>query len=143
MTIECAFENSKIDAELKELGGTRPADMRLPDGFCLNEKGQLCAVIHDKPVKGVAPPPRLLWLIGNRIGPPRLQFQNGHFGIGFTASTDRTGTTEVFLTSTQCYTAHGLLKQLPEKAVMYNPDKLAKRNLKKFAVLWMTKLSGS
>ena len=101
---------------MQELGGTHPPDLRLPMGFCLDEKGQLCSIIKAKKVKdGGIEPPRLLWLISNRIGAPSLQFQNGRFGIGFTASTDVRGTTEVFLTSTQCYRDHGLLKQLAER----------------------------
>ena len=59
MTIERAFENGKIDAELKELGGTRPPELRLPAGFCLDQQGQLCAIVPGKKVKGDSQPTRL------------------------------------------------------------------------------------
>ena len=133
---------SATDEELQELGGTRPPELRLPEGFCLNEDGIVCAFIPTTTVKGKVVPPRLLPLTNNRISAPSLQFQNGRFGIGFTASTDRGGMTEVLLTSTQCYKEHGLLKQLAEKAVMYTPGKAAEDLVEKFAVDWFNKLRG-
>ena len=87
-----------VDQELQKLGGTRPPGARLPEGFCFDEKGQLCAFIPAKVTGQKRHPSRLLPLISNRIDAPSLQFQNGHYGFGFTASTDRGGTGEVFLT---------------------------------------------
>ena len=140
MTIERAFENGKIDAELKELGGTRPPELRLPDGFCLNEEGQLCAIVPGKKVKGNSQPTRLQVLIFNRIGAPTLRFRDGLFGISFTATITRSSTTEVFLTSVQCYQALGLVKCLAKNAVMSNPERGCAVLIEKFALGWIIKL---
>lgn len=124
--------------EAKALGGWKPPEMRLPRGFWFNQNNKLCACIPSQMSGKKVIPGKLLQLVSNKIGPPSLQFQNGHFGIGFTASTDKTGTTEVFLTSTQCYRPE-LLKQLARKAVMYTPGKDTEL-LESFVVAWMNKL---
>ena len=126
--------------QLKELGGTRPPEMRLPDEFCLDQQGQLCAIVPGKTVRGVILPTRLVWLISNRIGAPTLRFRDGYFGISFPISTDVKSTTEVFLTSVKCYLALGLLRQLAKKSVIRNPARGCAVLIEKFALGWLKKL---
>ena len=64
-----AFANP-VDEDLKELGGTRAPELRLPEGFCLDERGRVCAIIGAKRVRGGIQPAHLVALISNRIGPP-------------------------------------------------------------------------
>ena len=40
-----AVKAGPVDKEIQELAGTQPPEARLPEGFCFDEKGQLC-VFH-------------------------------------------------------------------------------------------------
>lgn len=134
-----AFANP-VDEDLQVLGGSRPPEMRLPAGYCVNEEGQICAIVRAKKVKGGIQPARLVTLLMNPIHTPSLQFQNNRFGLGFVAKTDRYGSSEVFLHSGNCFREGGLFRHLAEKCVLYDPDDGTRKMTEKFAVAWLDKL---
>jgi hypothetical protein len=134
-----AFANP-VDADLKDLGGTRPPDMRLPPGYCVDEDGRICLIQRAKKVKGGVQPARLIVLLLTVLKAPTLQFQNGHYGIGFVTRTDRTGQGEVFLHSGNVLKEMGLFKQLAEKCVLPNTEKGVREMAEKFMVSWLDKL---
>ena len=139
--VNIGFEayTNPVDEDLKELGGSRPADLRLPAGFCLNDKGQVCAIIKAKKVKGGIQPARLVVCLRTLIRHPSLQYQEGQFGVGFIADTDKSGTIEVFLSSSNCF-GRKLLERLAEKCVLYNNDREAEKMVQQFAPAWLDKL---
>lgn len=134
-----AFANP-VDKDLEELGGTRPSDMRLPEGYCLDEEGRICAIVKAKRVKNSIQPARLQLLLLTVIYDPSLQYQGGKYGLGFIAKGDRIGTTEVFLHSGNCFKEGGLFKHLGEKCVLTNTDDGARKMAEKFMVSWLDKL---
>ena len=79
-------------------------------------------------------------MIKNVLREPSLQFQNGQLGIGFTAVTDRRGTSEVFLNTVNCMNISVLSTHLANKSIMINPDPKAKDMIVKFATSWLDKL---
>jgi Domain of unknown function (DUF927) len=132
---------SPVDETLKELGGTRPPEARLPEGYCFDEEGRVCAIQRAKKVKGGGiQPARLVVLLLTQISSPSLQLKEGKFGLGFIAKTDRYGTSEVFLHSGNCFKDGGLFRHLAEKCVLYNTDDGARKMIEKFAVSWLDKL---
>jgi len=129
-----------VDEDLAELGGTRPAGLRLPDGYCVDESGRICAIERARTIKGKTYPPKLVVLLLTVIGEPSLQYQNGHYGIGFIANTDKVGTAEVFLNSSNCYARSGLFQHLADKCVLHNSKKGVPEMVEQFAVSWLDKL---
>jgi hypothetical protein len=133
------FANPTDDEDVEELGGKRPKDLRLPEGFCIDEAGRICAVQRAKKVKGGIQPAQLVVLLLTVIRDPSLQYQNGKFGLGFVAKTDKFGIAEVFLHSGNCF-GNSLFNHLAEHCVIYNTDKTAKGFMEKFAPSWLDKL---
>lgn len=129
-----------VDEDLKELGGTRPADLRLPEGYCIDESGRICAIQRAvKTAKGFKPARLvLLWL--TVLKEPSLQFKQNFYGLGFVANTDRFGTAEVFLHSGNVLKEMGLFKHLAEKCVLPNTEKGVREMAEKFMVSWLDKL---
>lgn len=134
-----AFANPR-DKDLEELGGTRPPELRLPPEFCVNEAGYVCHIQRAKKMKTGVQPARLVRILLTKIQAPSLQLQNGEYGIGFIAKTDRVGMTEVFLSSGSVYINGGLLKELATKCVLYSAEKGADQMVQKFHVSWLEKL---
>jgi hypothetical protein len=129
-----------VDKELEELGGTRPSDMRLPPGYCLDESGRICAIQRARKTTKGFQPARLVLLWLTVIKEPSLQFQTGKFGLGFIANTDRHGTAEVFLHTGNVLKEMGLFKHLAEKCVLPNTEKGVRDMAEKFMVSWLDKL---
>ena len=129
-----------VDEDLKELGGLRPADLRLPEGYCVDETGRICAIVRARTVKNKVQPPRLVLLWLTVIKEPSLQFQNNMYGLGFVANTDRKGTMEVFLHSGNVLKEMGLFKHLAAKCVLPNTEKGAREMAERFMVSWLDKL---
>jgi hypothetical protein len=134
-----AAKDERDNEELRLLGGTRPPEYRLPEGFCLNEESIVCAFLPTRVVGKKVQAGRLLPLLMTRIKDPSLQFQNGYFGLGFVATTDRNGVQQVFLNSANVY-APGLFTEMAKRCVLFCPDKPAREQLEKFAVSWLKKL---
>ncbi len=132
-------DNADADKEMQDLGGTRPDGLRLPPGFCLNEKGRICAFIPTEIDGKKKTPGRLLPLLMTKIKDPSLQFQNGHYGLGFVATTDKNSVQQVFLPSPHVYSP-GLFTELAKRCVLFCPDDLAKAYLEQFTVKWLNKL---
>jgi len=133
------YVNSKDDEEVKEAGGSAPDAYRLPEGFYLDQKNRVSALVSGKKLKnGLELPARLQVVLLNEISPPSLHFKDGYFGVGFTAKTDRVSNVEMFLHTGNCRERTGLLKQLGEKGILvgYDAEKLAE----KFAISWLEKL---
>ena len=124
-----------IEEEIKNLGGRRPKEARLPEGFAIDEEGRICGYIASDVKKNT--PPRLLHILKTQIKDPTLQHQNGQFGLGFTASTDRGNWHEVFLPSANNTVELGLVKALANKFVIHNPDPEAKKMLDQFPASWI------
>ncbi|HEX6825410.1 MAG TPA: DUF927 domain-containing protein [Nitrospiraceae bacterium] len=127
--------------EAEGLGGEAPKDFELPPGFYVNkDTGKICAVVPGKRLKnaGVAPP-RLLQLCGNTIKNPTLHFQDGQFGISFTASTDKNNWHEVYLNSSNVFSP-GLFTQLAAQGVIYTTGQEAKSFMEKLMSSWLQKL---
>jgi Domain of unknown function (DUF927) len=130
------------DAEMKELGGKRPYELRLPEGFCLDQQDRLCAFTPtvEKNNKVVAAP-RLLWLWSNRIEPPKLETQDNIGGVSFMVQATAVNRNEVFLSTMTVLTDQGLIKTLTSKGINVNADKEAKLMIEKFATSWLDKLN--
>jgi hypothetical protein len=134
--------DAEDDKEMQELGGTRPSALRLPKGYCLNEKGQLCCFVPTTVNKRKqAVPGRLVLLISNHIRDPNLQLYGDQHGISFIAEATRGREVEVFLDAISVYRETGLLKMLPKNNVLYNPEPEAKNMIEKFFKSWLDKLS--
>jgi hypothetical protein len=135
-----AFANPATDEDLKELGGKRSSDMRLPEGYCIDQTGRICAIQRARTEKGKIQPARLVLLWLTVLKEPSLQFQNGKFGLGFIANTDRHGTAEIFLHSGNVLKEMGLFKHMAEKCVLPNTEKGVRDMAEKFMVSWLDKL---
>ena len=121
------------DKELGLLGGVRPPSLRLPAGFCLNEKGQLCAFIPaSKKVHA-----HLMMLVSNRVRDPNIQRCGDQTGISFIAEADRGREIEVFLDANSVYRETGLLRMLPKNNLIYNPDPKAKVMVERLFKSWL------
>ena len=128
--------------EIKELGGRRAIGFELPEGFCLNEQGHICAFMPAKKLKGKnagVSSPRLLRLTTNIITNPSLQVQEGQFGIAFTASTDLGGSHEVFIASAHIY-APAVLNKLSARCVLYPASDDGRKMMEQLMVSWLEKL---
>ena len=134
-----AMEEIK-DKEMKGLGGTRPEALRLPEGFCLNEAGKICAFIPTTAKKGKAIAGRLLQIVNNPIRDPSLQQCGDRPGISFVAATSKGTEMEIFLDASNVYRETGLLRSLPKNGVLYNPSPEAKIMAEKFFTSWLDKL---
>jgi hypothetical protein len=125
-----------VDAEIEALGGTRPSDLRLPEGFAIDEKGRICAVYASTIVAKKVVPGRLLHLFNNRLSNVSLQSRNGRLGLAFVATADLGSTTEIFLDMANTY-APKLFNYLAERNVSHNPDTEAKKMAEKFTASWL------
>jgi hypothetical protein len=131
-----AFLNGS-DEDLDELGGSRPPGLRLPEGFCVNEENQICAIIRAKRVGKGIHPPGLLLVMRTIIREPLLQHRDGQHGVGFIANTDRGNTAEVFMSAGEIYSG-GIGKHLGQKSVLSNSG--AEKMVQLFAESWLDKL---
>ena len=127
------------DEELRKLGGRRPPELQLPDGFCVDEKDRICAFFPTKIVGKKVHHGRLLVLLLNQIRDPSFQFKDSQYGLGFVAATELDGVTEVFLSSTNCR-APKLVSYLAGKFVQVATGKEAAEMTEKFMVSWLDKL---
>ena len=127
---------------VEELGGEHPPEeLRLPEGFCVDKLGRICAIVPAKRTgKNTVHPARVLNILLSIISSPTLQFQNGRYGIGFVVQTDRFGEAEVFLHSGQTTLRSGLVPYLHERCVLTNTEKGASEMIEKFAISWLDKL---
>jgi hypothetical protein len=132
-----APDPEEYEKQLKEVGGTRPEALRLPEGFALDEKGRVCAFFPAFEIGKKVEPPRLLNLLKTQIKEPTLQHQNGQFGLGFISSTDRGNWHEVFVASADMMTVPGLVKVLGNRFVLPNPGKEPNEMLHRFATSWL------
>jgi Domain of unknown function (DUF927) len=126
--------------EIKFLGGECPPDYRLPEGYAIDEEGRICKYIPTEIGKGGKPiPGKLIVLFLSQIWGPTFQFKDGQFGLGFTAATERDGSTEVFLSTPNCYKPE-MLTQLKKKSVLYATGKGPTDMAEGFMVSWLDKL---
>jgi Domain of unknown function (DUF927) len=133
--------NAVNDQEMKELGGQRPPNLRLPEGFCTDQQNRLCAFLptmtrNDKVVAGA----RLIWLFSNVFRDPKLESQDGIGGVSFTVRASRDSWNEVFLNTITVHANQGLFKTLTGRGILVNPDEDAKKLTEKFATSWLDKL---
>jgi hypothetical protein len=135
-----AILNEINDKEMGELGGTRPPKLRLPEGFCTDPQGRLCAYVPSMDKGNKVSAPRLIWLFSNRIWEPKLESQDGIGGVSFMVQATRANENEVFLSAVTVHTDQGLLKTLAIKGVIYNGETEAKPMIEKFATSWLDKL---
>ena len=135
-----AAESETDNEEMRQLGGRRPPELRLPNGFCVDEKDRICAFF---PTKIISPKKlqhgRLLVVLLNQIHSPSFQFKDGKYGLGFVAATELMGSTEVFLSAPNCRLPK-LISFLAEKFVQISPEKEATTMAEKFMVSWLDKL---
>jgi Domain of unknown function (DUF927) len=134
--------NEINDKEMAELGGKRPPELRLPEGFCIDLQGRLCAFFPslDKGNNKVSAG-KLLWLFSNNIYAPKLEAHDNVGGVSFMVQATRANINEVFLNTTTVHTDQGLLKTLAAKGVIYNGETEAKPMIEKFATSWLDKLN--
>lgn len=126
--------------EMRQLGGTRPADMRLPEGFCLDEKGRVCAFLPTRVVGKKVQHGRLVLCLLTQIKNPSFQYKEGHYGLGFASTTELSANwTEVFLSSSNCRLPK-LIPYLAEKFVQVDTSPEATKMTEKFMVSWLDKL---
>jgi hypothetical protein len=127
------------DEEIEELGGKRSDE--LPQGFCHNDAGKVCAIVPGKATRGGGvTPTRIVQLTTATIKDPSLQYQEGQFGLAFTASTDLGGWHEVFVPSSHMR-GEKLLSHLASAFVLVlNSNKETDALMGKFMNSWMDKL---
>ena len=125
--------------ELKLLGATQPPDLKLPDGFVLDDKKRLCAYFPSEQKGGKIIPGRLLNLFMPQISAPIFQRKDGILGVSFMVSTEKGKSSEVFLSYSQCF-KDTLLKHLLSNHVLYNSETQATQMIQKFAQSWLNKL---
>jgi Domain of unknown function (DUF927) len=134
-----AIKDDEADEELRQLGGSRPPAMRLPPDFALDDQQRISFLFRSVTVKNKVIPGRLLHLIGNQLRDPSLQFQNGVYGIAFTASMDRGGEIGIFIPGPNLIKAN-IYRALMERSITYNTDGEATKLLEKFGMSWLDKL---
>jgi hypothetical protein len=135
-----AILNEAHDQEMRELGGKRPPQLRLPQGFCTDQQDRLCAFIPSLDKGNKVSAPRLVWLWSNTFDKPKLESQDGIGGVSFIAQATRTNTNEVFLSAVTVHADQGLFKTLAAKGIIYNGETEAKPMIEKFATSWLDKL---
>jgi len=134
--------NELVDKEMKDLGGERPPELRLPEGFCRDKHGRICAFIPtmagkgDKIVAG-----KLLWLFSNHVREPKLETQDNIGGISFMVEATRNQWNEVYLNTVTVVGDQGLIKALTSRGVNINADKEVKAMIERFATSWLDKLN--
>ena len=126
--------------EMRQLGGTRPADMRLPDGFCLDEKGRVCAFLPTRVVGKKGPAGRLVLCLLTQIKSPSFQYKDGHYrsGLHFRDRDERAGP-KCSCPHANCRLAK-VIAYLAEKFVQVDTGKEATKMTEKFMVSWLDKL---
>jgi len=132
----------QIDAEVKELGGEKPAYLRLPPGFYIDEQSRISAymapVMSGTKLKSGG---RLLWLFANAVPTaPRIEGIGEHYGIRFTIETTRGRTQEVFLSAHDTHSQREIRKAYAVSGALLNPDSEAKDMLDKFSTSWLDSL---
>jgi Domain of unknown function (DUF927) len=138
-----AILNQAHDKEMHDLGGERPSELRLPEGFCRDQFGRICAFVPttaagrngEKIVHG-----KLVWLFSNRIWDPKLEAQDDIGGISFKVQATRTNVNEVFLSAITVHADQGLFKTMATRGMIYNGETEAKPMIEKFATSWLDKL---
>jgi hypothetical protein len=134
--------SEKYQEELKEVGGSRPEELRLPEGFALDEKGRICAFFPSEVIQKakiqIQEPAQLIHILKTQIREPTLQHQGGLFGLGFIAATDKGNEHEVFVPSNSLTVGQGLVKTLGDRFVIHNTNKKVFPDmLDKFATSWI------
>jgi hypothetical protein len=135
-----AVLNEVHDREMKELGGSRPHQLRLPEGFCIDPQGRLCAFIPSLDKGNKVSAPQMIWLWSNSFNEPKLESQDNIGGVSFTVRATRNNENEVFLSAVTVHANQGLLKALTTKGIIVNSDDYAKKLTEKFAISWLDKL---
>jgi hypothetical protein len=125
--------------ELRLLGGRRPPEMRLPDGFCVDEKGRICAFFPTRVVGKKVQQGRLLVLLLNQIHSPSFQNKDGKFGLGFISATEIGGWNEVFISAANCRYAK-ITAYLADRFVQLDTGDEVVQMTEKFMVSWLDKL---
>lgn len=129
------------DEEISFLGGTRPPELRLPEGFALNEKRQVCFAIVSKEKGGkTVEPGRLMPLFNGEFSDPSFRAHNGVMGIAFTAKVDRESAINVFLSVSDCCKRENLFKALGAKNIGHIVDAEVEAMGAKFMSSWLEKL---
>jgi Domain of unknown function (DUF927) len=126
--------------EIKLLGGARTPSLRLPEGYAIDQEGRICKHIPTEIGRGgKVIPGRLVVLFLSQMWEPSFQFKDGQFGLGFSAATEKDGSTEVFLSTSNCYKPE-MLTQLKKKSVLYATGKGTTEMAEEFMVSWLDKL---
>lgn len=125
--------------EMRLLGGSCPPELRLPEGFCIDEKGRICAFFPTRVAGRKVQPGRLVLCLLTQIKDPSFQFKDGQYGLGFSSSTEITGWGAVFLSSANCRLGK-IIAYLSEKFVLVATGKEAAEMTEKFMVSWLDKL---
>lgn len=126
-----------IDKELEALGGRCPPEMRLPEGYAVDQKDRICAFTPTEVIGTKVVPARLLNILLTQIRDPSFQFKNGFYGLGFVASTERGSSSEVFLSALNCRQPQ-LIKYLAERFVQVVPGPETTALAEKFFLLGWT-----
>lgn len=136
-----AILNEINDKEMTDLGGKRPPNLRLPEGFCTDEQGRLCAFLPSLEKGNKISPGKLVWLWSNTFYEPKLEVHDNIGGVSFVVQATRNNANEVFLSTATVHADQGLLKTLAAKGVIYNGETEAKPMIEKFATSWLDKLN--
>ena len=130
------FNDESLDPEIQELGGTRPPEAFLPEGYAYDRKNRICAFIPAQKKK----PAKLLPLLKTAVRSPVLQVQRGKFGMGLIAATDMGNEQEVFLPTDNIFPTLGLFKMLAEQFILYENTKESMDKLGLFAPAWLDRI---
>jgi hypothetical protein len=125
--------------EMRLLGGSCPPEMRLPEGFCVDEKGRICAFFPTRIAGKKVNPGRLLVLLLNQIHSPSFQNKDGKFGLGFTSATEVGASADVFISAANCRLAK-VAAYLADRFVQLDTGEEVVRMTEKFMVSWLDKL---
>jgi Domain of unknown function (DUF927) len=124
--------------EIEALGGKIPPELRLPEGYCVDEKNRICKYVATEiGTRGKVVPGRLIMLLKSQVTHPSFLCKESQYGISFIVAVERGKTWEVFLRSSDM--AKGKLHPfMLTKMVLHNHEVMPM--IEKFAQSWLDKL---
>ena len=126
------------DEEMAALGGERPPELRLPEGFCRNKSTlKLCAIIRGVTVGNKTKAGRLLPLFNGQFSDVSLYTHGDQMGIAVTCTTDRSGTVNLFVPVGMCCDQSKLYNFMSKHNVGHIADKEIEAMGVKFMSSWL------
>jgi Domain of unknown function (DUF927) len=137
--IKPILQEEHEDKALKLLGGSRPPELRLPEGFAVDNQNRICQFTPDHIAKDKLVPAKLTLVLRSQVSNPTFFLKDGKFGIALIVETEKDGKHEVYLSSDECLKAK-VVQNLTAKFVLCNPEKGVEDMVQKLMISWLDKL---